>query len=141
MKKIPGNLIYGLLTAIALAGCAAPQPMPFQLVDSESKVQKGAIFPANHRIEVTVDGHVFSGFYMVATGAAVSQTSGSVWFYPSNTLTTYYSNAARAYLTAENGQRLSCEFLIESAHAIGECRSPAGKVYQLIADGAAAPDK
>lgn len=141
MANIPGSLLYSLFVVVVLAGCAAPQPMPFQLIDPESRIQKGTIFPENHRIEVTVDGHVFSGFYMVATGAAVSQTSGGVWFYPSNTMTTYYSNSARAYLTAENGQQLSCQFLIESAHALGECRTPAGMVYQLIANGAASKSK
>jgi hypothetical protein len=46
----------------------------------------------------------------------------------------YSSNSARAHLTADDGQQLSCEFVFESRRAIGECRSPAGAVFQLIAD-------
>ena len=58
--------------ALALAGCAAPQPLPFQLVDPASKVHRGTLFPQTGRIEVVVDGQMYSGIYIVATGFAIS---------------------------------------------------------------------
>ena len=125
-----------LFVAIVAGGCAAPLPIQFQLVDSESRVQWGTIYPDTQRIEVMVDGHVFKGFYIVASGNAVSQTlSGRRRFFPSHTVTTYSSNSARAHLAAENGHQLSCELLFESRRAIGECRTPAGAAFQLNADG------
>lgn len=120
---------------VLAGGCAAPLPVPFQLVDAASRVQRGTLFPDSQRISVTVDGQVFNGFYIVASGAAVSQNLGGRRFFPGDMLTTFSSNSARAHLTADNGQSLSCEFLIESRRAIGECRSPAGAVFQLVADG------
>ena len=120
---------------VLVAGCAATPPVPFQLVDSASRVQSGSIFPDSQRIEVMVDGYLFSGFYIVASGAAVSQTLAGRRFFSRDTVTTFSSNSARAHLTADNGQRLSCDFLFESRRALGECRSPSGAVFQLIAGG------
>lgn len=131
-----------LFVVIVAGGCAAPPPMPFQLVDSESRVQWGTIYPDTQRIEATVDGHIFNGFYIVASGNVVSQTlAGRRRFFPSNTVTTYSSNSARAHLVAENGQQLSCELLFESRRAIGECRTPAGAIFLLNADGSPARNK
>ena len=135
MTKVLRTLLASLLVILIAGGCAAPLPMPFQLVDSASRVQRGTIFPDSQRIEVTVDEHLFTGFYIVANGAAVSHSLGGRRFFPSDTVTTFSLNSARAQLTADNGQRLSCEFLFESRRALGECRSPAGAVFQLIADG------
>lgn len=135
MEK-PLKTISACIFVLALAvGCAAPKPVPFQLVDSESKIQKGTIFPDRQRIEVMVDGQLYKGFYIVATGVAHSETFGGWRSYPRDTTTTFSSNSVRAQLTTDKGQRLSCEFLFESRRAIGECRSPSGAVYQLIADG------
>jgi len=119
---------------VTLMGCAAPMPIPFNLLDPESRIQRGTIFPADQRIEVTVDGQTFSGFYILATGEAFSQTTSGRRSFPSNTETTYYTNSARAHLTSDKGQQLSCKFLIESKRAVGECRSPAGAVFQLFSD-------
>lgn len=124
-----------MLVLVLAGGCATPQPLPFQLVDSASKAQRGTLFLDSQRIEVTIDGHVFSGFYIIASGAAVSHVMGGRWFFPIDTVMTFSTNSARAHLTADNGQRLSCDFLLESRRAVGECRSPAGAVFQLIADG------
>ena len=135
MARSLANLGVCAFALIVVAGCAAPQPVPFQLVDSASKVERGTFFPESQRIEVTIDGHAFSGFYIVATGAAISQTMSGRRFFPRDTLTTYSSNSARAHLTADNGKQLSCEFLFEARRALGECRTPGGAVFQLIADG------
>ncbi|MBI3523140.1 MAG: hypothetical protein HY066_01215 [Betaproteobacteria bacterium] len=120
---------------VLLAGCAAPLPVPFQLVDASSNILRGTLFPDNQRIEANIDGHQYSGFYITAGGNVISHTMPGRWFYPSDTITTYSSNSARAYLVSDDGKRLSCEFLLESRHAVGECRSAAGAKYQLVADG------
>ena len=135
MTKHLKTITACIFVLVLAVGCATPQPVPFQLVDSESRIQKGTIFPDRQRIEVLVDGQLYRGFYIVATGAARSETFGGWRSFPRDTVTTYSSNSARAQLTSDKGQRLSCEFLFESRRAIGECRSPAGAVFQLIADG------
>ncbi len=118
-----------------LAGCSTPQPLPFQLIDTESKIQKGTIFTDGQRIEVNVDGQLYKGFYIVASGFMHSETFGGWRSMPRNTISSYSSNSARAQLTSEKGQRLKCEFLFESRRAIGECHTPAGVVFQLTSDG------
>lgn len=123
-----------LFVAILLGGCAAPQPVPFQLVDPLSKVQLGTLYPDAQRIEVMVDGHLLSGFFIVESGSAISQTVSGRRHLPSDTITSYYSNSARAHLASDDGQQLNCEFLYEARRAIGECKSPAGTVFQLDAD-------
>jgi len=132
MSKVLNTLAVSLITVVT--GCTIPLPVPFQLIDSNSRVQPGTLFQDSQRIEVTVDGHVFNGFYIVPSGAAVSQTLSGRRLLPSDTVTTFSSNSARAHLTSDNGQQLSCEFLFEFRRAVGECRSPSGAVFQLIAD-------
>jgi hypothetical protein len=135
MTKCLKTICSWLLVVAAATGCAAPKPLPFQLVDSESRVQKGMLFPGRQLIEAMVDGQLYKGFYIFASGEAYSETFGGWRSFPRDTQTTYSSNSARAQLVSDKGQRLSCEFLFESRRAIGECRSPSGAVYQLIADG------
>ncbi len=121
------------LCAALVAGCAAPQPVPFQLIDPASAVQKGTIFPDRQRIEVTIDGQRYKGFYLMASGLAYSESVGSLRARQS--MTTYFSNTARAQLASEKGQHLSCEFLFEGRRAVGACKTPAGVEYQLSAEG------
>jgi hypothetical protein len=135
MKSHLRTIIASICTVALIAGCAAPQPVPFQLIDSASVVQKGTIFPDRQRIEVTVDGQLYKGFYLVATSTGYSETFGGWRSGPRQSVTTYSSNTARAKLTSDKGQHLSCEFLLEGRQAIGECKTPAGVVYQLSADG------
>lgn len=134
MKITLKNIIAFITLIILAAGCAAPQPVPFHLIDSESRMQKGTIFPATQQMEATVDGQLYKGFYIVATGVAHSETFGGWRYGPHETVTTYSSNSVRAQLTSDKGQHLRCEFLLEGKKAIGECRSPAGAVFQLTAD-------
>lgn len=134
MTKVQKNLIITLFVVVVAGGCAAPIPVPFQLVDSSSRVQSGTLYPDSQRIEVTVDGHLFNGFFIIASGSAISQTVSGRRFLPSDTVTSYSSNSARAHLTSDNGQQLNCEFLYERRRAVGECRSPSGAIYQLSAD-------
>lgn len=135
MKKSLKTICSCLFVVALATGCATPKPVPFQLVDSESRVQKGMLFPGRQLIEAMVDGQLYKGFYIFASGEAYSETFGGWRSFPRDTQTTYSSNSARAQLISDKGQRLSCEFLFESRRAIGECRSPSGTVFQLIADG------
>lgn len=134
MEKSPRNMIAFASVLLLAAGCAAPLPVPFQLIDSESKIEKGTIFPGTQRIEVMVQGQLYKGFYIVASGVAQSETFGGWRSFPRDTVTTFSSNSARAQLTSDKGQRMKCEFLFESRRAIGECRTPSGAVFQLVAD-------
>lgn len=118
-----------------LVGCSEPQPLPFKLIDSESKIQKGTLFPEGQKIEVVVDDQLYKGFYIVANGIVHSETLGGWRYMPRDTISTYSSNSARAQLVSDKGQHLKCDFLFESRRAIGECRSPAGMVFQMTADG------
>ncbi|MBV6475384.1 MAG: hypothetical protein KJZ92_16315 [Rhodocyclaceae bacterium] len=124
-----------LALAAALAGCAAPQPLPFRLIDPAAKVHRGTLFPQTQRLEVAVDGLKYGGFYIVATGVAISHPMMVGPFFAPDTVTTYSSNQARAHLTAEGGPPLNCQFLFDGPRAVGECRTPEGKVYQLVAEG------
>jgi hypothetical protein len=135
MKNHLKALSASLCVVALVAGCATLQPVPFQLVDSTSAVQKGMIFPDRQSIEVTIDGQQYKGFYLVAAGAAYSETFGGWRRGPNQSVTTYSSNSARAHLSSDKGQRLNCEFLFEGRQAIGECKTPAGVTYQLSADG------
>jgi hypothetical protein len=135
MARLRLTLCASAAALLAAGGCAAPQPVPFQLVDAATRIQRGLIFTDSQRIEATVDDRLFSGFYIVATGSAFSQSLMGRRFWPRETVTTFSSNSARAQLTAAGGQQLSCEFLFEDRRALGECRTPAGAVFQLIADG------
>lgn len=123
------------LMLLSAGGCVTTPPVPFQLIDSASRIQQGAIFPDTQRLEVMLDEHLFTGFYIVATGAAVSKTMTGRRFIPRDTVTTFSSNSARAQLSAANGQQLSCEFLFEGRRVLGECKTPSGVAYQLTADG------
>lgn len=134
MKNSLKTLSTVVFTLTLFAGCAAPQPVPFQLVDASSKVQKGRLFPNEQRIEAEIDGQLYKGFYIAASGVAHSQTFGGASPFSRNTVATYSSNSVRAQMVSDKGQRLSCEFLFDSRRAIGECRSPAGLVYQLSAE-------
>jgi hypothetical protein len=121
----------GLCAVVLVAGCAASQPVPFQLVDPASAVQKGVIYPDGRRIEVTIDGALYKGFYLVASGVTHTETSGGFRYGPRHSMSVYFSNSARAKLTSDKGQHLICEFLFEDRRAIGECRTPSGVTYQL----------
>jgi hypothetical protein len=127
--------VCACIAAIVLAAGCASQPIPIQLIDSESGINKGTIYPDGQRIEAKIDGQFYKGFYIVAAQVAYSETFGGWRSGPRDTVTTASSNSGRAHLTSDKGQQLSCEFLFESQRAIGECRSPTGKTFQLTADG------
>ena len=129
------TLCAGLSVLVLAAGCASQQPLPFQLVDSESKIHKGTFFPDGQRIEAMIDGKLYKGFYIIATQIAYSETLGGWRGGPRETVTTATSNSAKAHMASDNGSQLNCTFLFESKQAIGECKSPAGKIFQLTADG------
>lgn len=121
--------------ALALAGCAAPQPVPFRLVDAAAKIHRGTLYPQSGRIEVAIDGKAYGGFYILASGFAVSQPTPFPRRFHYDTVTTYTSNQARAHLSAAGAPPLNCEFLVDGPRAVGECRTPEGAAYQFVAEG------
>jgi len=135
MKNHLKAISASLFVVALVAACAAPQPIPFQLVGSAPAVQRGTIFPDKQQIEVMIEGQQYKGFYLVASGSAFSESYGGWRHGPYQSVTTYASNSARAHLSTDKGERLSCEFLFEGRQAIGECRTPAGAVYQMTANG------
>ena len=121
-----------VIAAAFLGACSPLAPLPFELID-DGKVFQGAFFPSEERLEATIGDKKFQGFYILASGIATSQSTWPVRRLPSSTTTTYSSNAARAMLTSQQGDRLTCEFLLEGRKAIGECKSTDGRIYQLVA--------
>ena len=123
-----------VVAAAMFGGCSPLPPLPFELID-DGKAYQGAFFPSEERLEASIGDKKYQGFYIVASGVATTQSAWPARRLPSSTTTTYSSNAARAMLTSQQGDRLSCEFLIEGRKAIGECKSADGRVYQLVAQG------
>jgi hypothetical protein len=117
-----------------LAGCAAPAPVPFQLIDAE-RTYTGSFKPADESIDILIDDKPFHGFYIVARGTTVStyETPFSRRFRSFQTITSSTSNSARALLTAADGEKITCAFLFEDKRAVGDCKSSKGKVYQFVA--------
>ncbi len=122
-----------LAVVTVLAGCAAPHPLPFQLVDPAARMHRGTLYPDSQHIEVEVDGVRYSGFYLLASGIGFSQPVFITPWYPGDRITTYTTNQARAHLTSTDGKNLSCEFLIDGPRAAGECRTPEGRIFQMVA--------
>lgn len=124
------------LGCLALAGCAAPAPVPFQLLDSQAHVYRGNFLPGPQTLSVDIGNRHYRGFYLVETGLATTTQTWPAWRgFPRDSTTIINSNAARAYLKAEDGAQLSCQFLFEGSRALGDCVSPGGEKYQLVVDG------
>src|SRR5450631_1576071 len=92
-----------IIAFVLTVGCATPKPVPFQLVDSDSSIQKGTIFPDGQRMEALIDGQLYKGFYIVATQVSYSETLGGRRYGPLDTVTTSSSNSVRAQLTSDKG--------------------------------------
>lgn len=120
-----------ILAATTLWGCAPLPPMPFDLVD-KGQVFHGTMSPSERRLEADIGGKRFQGYYLLAAGTTYFQ--GGSWRRPwlNDTRTNFVSNSARATMVADDGERLSCEFIMEDDSAIGECRSSNGQAYQLV---------
>jgi hypothetical protein len=129
--------IFCCLTALVLVlgGCAAPAPLPFRLIDSDNAAFHGFFRIENQSMEVRIGETLYQGFYIVATSVEHTTLSSSRFGkLPRDSVTVASSNSARAHLVAQNGLRLACEFIFEAQRAIGECKSPPGKTYELVAD-------
>jgi len=120
-------------TAVALAlwGCAPWPPIPFELIEGQ-QIYHGTMSPSERMVSVDIGGKQFQGYYLVATGTAYFQGGWHRRPYPFDMRTNFVSNSARATMVAADGERLTCEFIVEDASAIGECRSTGGPSYQLV---------
>ena len=125
------SVLVGLLGALTLWGCAPMPPMPFDLID-KAQIHHGMLFQSERRVEANIAGKHFQGYYLLASGTAHLQ--GGIWrrSYPYDTRTDFISNSARATMAAADGERLTCEFIVEDGSAIGECKSTHGQTYQLV---------
>lgn len=132
LKRLPlRTTLQCLIGALALWGCAPLPPIPFDLIE-RGQVYHGTMSPSERRVAVDIGGKQFQGYYLLATGTAHFQGGWHRRPYPYDMRTDFVSNAARATMVAADGERLSCEFIVEDASAIGECRSTNGQVYQLV---------
>jgi len=132
LKDLPsGRTLMALLAAVTLCGCAPWPPIPFDLIE-RGQVYHGTMSPSERRVSVDIGGKQFQGYYLVATGTAYFQGGWHWRPYPYDMRTNYVSNSARATMVAADGERLTCEFIVEDASAIGECRSTNGQSYQLV---------
>lgn len=129
------NLISVLSLTMILGGCASAPPVPFTLVDESNNVHTGTFFQDQERVTAQVGGKQFHGYYMVAAGSVVTTT---MWprfrGFPGDSYATARTNSARAYLVAEDGEKLNCEFLFEPPRSLGACKSSKGRTYQLIGE-------
>ena len=123
--------LLGLIGVSSLCGCAPWPPIPFDLIE-RGQVYHGTMSPSERRVAVDIGGKQFQGYYLVATGTAYFQGGWHRRPYPYDMRTNFVSNSARATMVAPDGERLNCEFIVEDASAIGECRSTNGPSYQLV---------
>lgn len=137
--------LCGVLMLAMLGGCATTvQPLPFQLVDPGNQAHSGTFNPNDQSIAVTVGKRTYTGFYVLASSTAQSTSFGfgfgmatrgayGAYGFPSERWTTINGNNGRAALQSQDGERLNCEFMFEGRRLVGECRSPQGAVYQMVA--------
>lgn len=123
--------LLGLIGVSSLWGCAPWPPIPFDLIE-RGQVYHGTMSPSERQVAVSIGGKQFQGYYLVATGTAYFQGGWHRRPYPFDMRTNFVSNSARATMVAADGERLTCEFIVEDASAIGECRSTNGSSYQLV---------
>lgn len=122
-----------LLTLPLLAACAPLPPVPFDLT-REREVSHGWFYPQERRLDVRIGDKLFTGYYIVATSTAYNPAPTLPfrrWGFPGDNVSVISSNTARASLAAADGERLACELLFDGNRAAGECKSSAGKTYQL----------
>ena len=122
-------LALGLLSACVTV---QPPPLPFGLAQG-NQLYNGQIHPDDHHMEVTVAGKNFEGFYIQSNSTAFSQALWPRRGFPNDTVTNISSNAARAVMTAADGERLYCDFMFEGNRALGECKSSTDANFQLLA--------
>ncbi len=146
------HLLAPLTAALLLSACATtpPQPLPFDLVDKSNIAHRGLFKQADSSIEVRIADKVYTGFYVISSSTARSTDFGfGVGFggygrygyggygaYPTERWTVISNNNGRAHMQNADGDRLNCEFLFEGRRLVGECRSPQGAVYQMVANQA-----
>jgi len=123
------TLTLGLLSACTTV---QPPPLPFSLAQGD-QLHNGQMHPGDHLMEVTVAGKRFEGFYIQANSTALSQGLWPRRGFPNDTVTNISSNAARAVMTAADGERLYCDFMFEGNRVLGECKSSTNASFQLLA--------
>ena len=128
---LSSRALMGLLGASAISACAPLPPVAFDLIE-RGQVFHGTMSPSDRRVAVAIGEKQFQGYYLLATGTAYFQSGGWRRPFPNDMRTSFVSNSARATMVAADGERLTCEFIVEDSSAIGECKSTNGPTYQLV---------
>lgn len=126
MKKI-----ILLLAVLLMSGCAGN----LILIDKDSKQFSGQFNSLSKTLEVSINGKLFSGFYITNASVAISnsQINSTRSTANANTQTFYGGDTGRAVLRAADGETIQCEFNYQGMKAIGSCLNATGERYQLIA--------
>ncbi len=129
---LPRIIVVFLLLSVTACVMA---PEHFQLYGSEQQRWQGVLYPDHERIETTINGRHFQGFYIVSRGTAVTTTPEILFGFPPfmNNMVDISMNSARASMVSEDGMHLSCKFLFQGKRLLGECTGPEGEHYQLVA--------
>ncbi|MES2208252.1 MAG: hypothetical protein V4525_15825 [Pseudomonadota bacterium] len=137
MLKTLTNKFTLLGFSIVLAGCASLPPVLFQLIDDHSNTYAGFYDSNDRHISVAINKKQFNGFYIVSRGttAGTALVGYGRRIHAVDTFSEVTSNSAKAYMSAVDGEKITCDFLFEGRQAVGECKSSFGKQYQFVADG------
>lgn len=125
---------------LLLGACATTPAAPtgFRLIDENNTIHEGALWADSRLIEVTLGESRYRGFYIVATSMATVDTWPSFRHgFPRESVAIVNGNTAKAHLSSDNGEHLNCDLIFQGKRIIGECKSPQGKTYQLVAGDAA----
>ncbi|NNM51815.1 MAG: hypothetical protein HKM02_06270 [Pseudomonadales bacterium] len=120
---------------LILSGCAIT-PIPFALYGKDNATGSGTMDPRHGTIQATIDGRDYHGFYIVSHGTAVTSSPPDPFFgFPPimNSMVDVSMNSARAAMSSDDGSRISCQFLFQGHRALGDCQTPSGKHYQMVA--------
>lgn len=124
------------LLAIALTLILTACGGSAMLIDQGGKQYAGKFDAISKTLEVTIDGKLYSGFYIVNSGYAVgsSQTFGARPTY-GTTQFMVGGTSGNAMIRSIDGDAITCDFNYQGMRAIGVCVRPSsGSTYQLMAN-------
>jgi len=124
------------LLAIALTLILTACGGSAMLIDQGGKQYSGKFDAISKTLEVTIDGKLYSGFYIVNSGYAFSssQTFGVKPTYGTSQVMVG-GTSGNAIIRSVDGDAITCDFNYQGLRAIGVCLRPStGTTYQLMAN-------
>lgn len=97
----------------------------------EGKAHSGKYDSMNKSLEVSINGTLYSGNYVLNSSASYGGIFTGTRYVPINSYTG--GNMGRAILTSPDGKVLRCEFMVQGSAAQGACSDNNGKHFDLIA--------